>query len=37
MTIYDNLLIGFRVKKNVKLEEKDIWESKDIPVLAYPG
>ncbi len=37
MTIYDDLLIEFRVKKNVKLEEKDIWESRDMSVLAYPG
>lgn len=37
MTIHDDLLIEFKVKKNVKLQEKDIWESRDLSVQAFPG
>ena len=37
MTIRDNLLIEFKVKKNAKLEEKDIWLSRDQSVSYLPS
>lgn len=37
MIIHDDLLIEFKVKRNVKLQEKDIWESRDLSVQAFPG
>ena len=37
MLIHDDLLIEFKVKKNAKLEEKDIWLSRDQSVGYLPG
>lgn len=37
MTIHDDLLIEFKVKRNVKLQENDIWESRDLSVQTFPG
>ena len=37
MTIHDNLLIEFKVKKNVTLESRDVWESRDLSVNYMPG
>lgn len=37
MTIHDDLLIEFIVKKNVTLEAIDIWESRDLSVSHIPG
>ncbi|MBA2611846.1 MAG: hypothetical protein H0U95_07750 [Bacteroidetes bacterium] len=37
MAINDDLLIEFKVKKNVKLQAKDIWESRDQSVNYMPG
>ena len=37
MTIHDNLLIEFKVKKNKTLQEKDIWESRDLSVNYMPN
>lgn len=37
MNIHDDLLIEFKVKKNVKLEASDIWESRDQSVNYMPG
>ena len=37
MAIHDDLLIEFKVKKNVKLQDKDIWESRDQSVNYMPG
>ncbi len=36
MTIHDDLLIEFRVKKNITLQEKDVWESRDLSVNYMP-
>ena len=37
MNVHDDLLIEFKVKKNVKLQEKDVWESRDMSVNHIPG
>ena len=37
MTIHDNLLIEFKVKKYKTLQEKDIWESRDLSVNYMPN
>jgi hypothetical protein len=36
MTIHDDLLIEFKVKKNVNLQETDVWESRDMSVNYLP-
>lgn len=37
MTIHDDLLIEFKVKKNVTLQASDVWESRDLSVNYIPG
>ncbi|MDF2447967.1 MAG: hypothetical protein K0R26_471 [Bacteroidota bacterium] len=37
MTIYDDLLIEFKIKKNIILQESDVWESRDLSVNYLPG
>lgn len=37
MTIHDDLLIEFKVKKNMTLQEKDVWESRDLSVNYMPN
>jgi hypothetical protein len=37
MTIHDDLLIEFMVKKNVTLQASDVWESRDLSVNYIPG
>lgn len=37
MTIHDDLLIEFKVKKNVNLHANDVWESRDLSVNYIPG
>ena len=37
MTIHDDLLIEFKVKANINLEAKDVWESRDLSVNYIPG
>lgn len=37
MNIHDDLLIEFKVKKNIILQEKDVWESRDLSVNYLPG
>lgn len=37
MTIHDDLLIEFKVKKNVTLHANDVWESRDLSVNYIPG
>lgn len=37
MTIHDDLLIEFKVKKNITLQEKDVWESRDLSVNYMPN
>ncbi len=37
MNIHDDLLIEFKVKKNKTLQEKDIWESRDLSVNYMPN
>ncbi len=37
MNVHDDLLIEFKVKKNVKLLDKDIWESREQSVNYLPG
>lgn len=37
MTVHDDLLIEFKVKKNVNLQASDVWESKDLSVNYIPG
>lgn len=37
MTIHDDLLIEFKVKKNVTLQESDVWESRDLSLGYLPG
>lgn len=37
MTVHDDLLIEFKVKKNTTLQEKDVWESRDQSVNYIPG
>ena len=32
MTVHDDLLIEFKVKKNVTLQASDVWESRDLSV-----
>ena len=36
MTVHDDLLIEFLVKKNVNLQASDIWESRDLSVEYIP-
>jgi hypothetical protein len=37
MNIYDDLLIEFNVKKDVKLKDTDIWESREQSINYMPG
>lgn len=37
MHVHDDLLIEFKVKKNVKLMDKDIWESREQSMNYMPG
>lgn len=37
MNIHDDLLIEFKVKKNINLQESDVWESRDMSVNYLPG
>ena len=37
MTIHDDLLIEFKVKANINLESKDVWQSRDLSVDYLPG
>ena len=37
MVVHDDLLIEFKVKKNVKLQDKDIWESREQSMSYLPG
>ncbi len=37
MTIRDDLLIEFKVKKNMTLEASDVWESRDLSINYLPG
>ncbi len=37
MTIHDDLLIEFMVKKNMTLQEKDVWESRSLSVNYMPN
>lgn len=37
MHVHDDLLIEFKVKKNIKLQESDVWESRDLSVNHIPG
>jgi hypothetical protein len=37
MTIHDDLLIEFKIKKDKTLEPKDVWESRDLSVNYLPG
>lgn len=37
MTIHDDLLIEFSVKKNINLQASDVWESRDMSVNYMPG
>lgn len=37
MTVHDDLLIEFKVKKNVTLQEKDVWESREQSVNYITG
>ena len=37
MVIYNNQFIEFKIKKDVKLQAKDIWESRDLSVAYMPG
>jgi len=37
MTIHDDLLIEFKVKGNINLEAKDVWESRDLSVDYLPS
>lgn len=37
MIIHDDLLIEFKVKKNVTLQASDVWESKRLSVDYIPG
>ncbi|MES2567693.1 MAG: hypothetical protein V4565_12550 [Bacteroidota bacterium] len=36
MNVHDDLLIEFKVKKNTKLQESDVWESRDMSVNYLP-
>jgi len=37
MNVHDDLLVEFKVKKNVKLLDKDIWESREQSMNYMPG
>jgi hypothetical protein len=37
MTIHDDLLIEFSVKKHINLQASDVWESRDMSVNYMPG
>lgn len=37
MIVHDDLLIEFKVKKNVTLQASDVWESRDQSVNHIPG
>lgn len=37
MTVHDDLLIEFNIKKNVTLQETDVWTSRDQSVDYIPG
>lgn len=37
MNVQDDLFIEFKVKKNVNLQESDVWESRDLSVNYIPG
>lgn len=37
MNVHDDLLIEFKVKKNINLQASDVWESRDLSVNHIPG
>lgn len=37
MVVHDDLFVEFKVKKNVKLQAADIWESREQSVTYMPG
>lgn len=37
MTVHENGFIEFTIKKDISLTDKDVWESRDLSVRAYPG
>jgi hypothetical protein len=37
MNVHDDLLIEFKVKKNITLQEPDVWKSRDQSVEYIPG
>lgn len=37
MHVHDDQLIEFKVKRNVKLQEEDVWESRDMSVNYLPA
>ena len=37
MNVHDDLLIEFKVKKNIKLQDKDIWQSREQSMAYMPG
>lgn len=37
MTIHDDLLIEFKIKKEVTLQANDVWESRDMSIKHMPG
>ncbi|MCD6017103.1 MAG: hypothetical protein K0S53_224 [Bacteroidetes bacterium] len=37
MNVHDDLLIEFKVKKYIILQESDVWESRDMSVSYLPG
>jgi hypothetical protein len=37
MNVHDDLLIEFKVKKNITLQEEDVWKSRDESVEYIPG
>ncbi len=37
MNVHDDLLIEFKVKKNINIQAIDVWESRDLSVNHIPG
>ncbi|MBC7695097.1 MAG: STAS/SEC14 domain-containing protein [Burkholderiales bacterium] len=37
MNVHEDLLIEFKVKKNINLQASDVWESRDLSVNHIPG
>ncbi len=37
MTVHDDLLIEFKIKKNINLQASDVWESRDLSINYIPG